>query len=85
MAALKKTQEKNLLLPLLPTFGLIALVTGRSANQLNGSANYARRGQSRVYCLKCQVCLCLSNERNCFFVYHTNNGYFHIRMDEMDT
>ena len=46
MAALEKTQEKNLLLPLLPTFGLIALDTGRSANQLNGSANYARRGKA---------------------------------------
>ena len=46
MAALEKTQVKNLLLPLLPTFGLIALVTDRSANQLNGSANYARRGKA---------------------------------------
>ena len=29
-------------------------------------------GQSRVYCIKCKVCLCLSNERNCFLKYHTN-------------
>ena len=30
-----------------------------------------KTGQSRGYCLKCQVCLCLSNERNCFLVYDT--------------
>ena len=30
-----------------------------------------KTGQNRVYCLKCGVCLCLSNERNCFLAYHT--------------
>ena len=30
-----------------------------------------KTGQSRVFCMKCKVCLCLSNDRNCFLAYHT--------------
>ena len=28
-------------------------------------------GNSRVYCKKCNICLCLSNIRNCFYDFHT--------------
>ena len=28
-------------------------------------------GQSRVYCMKCDICLCFNGTRNCFFDHHT--------------
>ena len=31
---------------------------------------YCKTGQSRVYCMKCDICLCLSGARNCFVEYH---------------
>ena len=30
-----------------------------------------KTGQSRVFCKKRNICLCLSNARNCFTEYHT--------------
>ena len=30
---------------------------------------YCKTGQSRVYCMKCDICLCLSATRNCFVEY----------------
>ena len=31
---------------------------------------YYKTGQSRVYCMKCNICLCLSGTRNCFVEHH---------------
>ena len=30
-----------------------------------------KTGQSRVFCSKCDICLCLSNARNCFLDFHS--------------
>ena len=30
-----------------------------------------KTGQSRIYCMKCDICLCLNGTRNCFVEYHT--------------
>ena len=32
---------------------------------------YCKTENGRVYCMKCNLCLCLSNAGNCFFTYHT--------------
>ena len=31
---------------------------------------YCKTGQSRAYCMKCDICLCLSGARNGFVEYH---------------
>ena len=31
---------------------------------------HCKTGTGRVYCKKCDVCLCLSNARNCFYEFH---------------
>jgi len=31
---------------------------------------YCKTGTGRVYCRKCNLCLCLSNARNCFYEFH---------------
>ena len=31
---------------------------------------YCKTGQSRVHCIKCDICLCLSGPKNCFVEYH---------------
>ena len=32
---------------------------------------FCKTGAGRVYCTKCDMCLCLSNSRNCFVAYHS--------------
>ena len=32
---------------------------------------FCKTGTGRVYCTKCDMCLCLSNSRNCFVAYHS--------------
>ena len=34
-----------------------------------------KTGQSRVFCKRCNICLCLRNARNCFTEYHTKQTH----------
>eukprot|EP00795_Rhopilema_esculentum_P003262 gene3262-1589_t len=36
-----------------------------------GRCRQCQTGFSRVYCIKCGMCLCLTGEKNCFFDYHS--------------
>ena len=39
------------------------------SNKLN--CRLCKVGNSRVFCKKCNICLCMSNIRNCFLQFHT--------------
>ena len=36
-----------------------------------GRCRQCGKGFSRVYCIKCGMCLCLTGQKNCFFDYHS--------------
>ena len=35
-----------------------------------GRGRKCKTGYSRVYCSKCNICLCLTSQRNCFLEFH---------------
>lgn len=41
------------------------------AKELKGKCRFCHKNQSRLACSQCNVRLCITNKRNCFYDYHT--------------
>ena len=39
--------------------------------EMKRKCRLCKTDQSRVYCMKCDLCLCMNNDRNCFLIFHT--------------